>query len=125
MILFTIAVLMYCIGEGITEGMTWKAADTNYRPRPFIYHIFRFVFETIGIIGMILLFDWFVWWYFVGVLAMGLALYEMSFSGIRYDNIFYNKRSKWFGIPHPPGFWWVWVFTAGLVLFTIAVNIGA
>jgi hypothetical protein len=108
--------MIYFIAEGITEGYTWGASDNIFEIEPRTYHIYRLI-ENIGIIGLVLVFVFVNIWQILALVITGLALYEMAFCYIRYGNALYNKTSKWFGIPHPPGKFWVWVLIIGIGIY--------
>lgn len=115
--LFILAVWLYFIFEGLTEGMSTDNIKFNDKRIADKYHLLR-CGENLGIIiavhilmiagnlkAMIPIF-----WLSV---ASGLGLYEMAFSWLKYGNPLHNKTSKWLFIPHPPG----WVSYAAFIIF--------
>ena len=101
--LLILAYWIYFIGEGYTEGLTWKANWTSWKIHPRTYHIWRLV-ENLGVTGALFL-TYYLHpsnWLIVSLLSAvsGLVLYERLFCVARYDDFFYQKTSKWFGISH-------------------------
>ena len=101
--LLILAYWIYFIGEGYTEGLTWKANWTSWKINPRTYHIWRLV-ENLGVTGALFL-TYYLHpssWLIVSLLSAvsGLVLYERLFCVARYDDFFYQKTSKWFGISH-------------------------
>jgi hypothetical protein len=116
-ILFILAMWIYFVFEGVTEGMATSGKQFEDKAYQNRYHIFRLL-ENFGVIlGVhVLIFAGKTWemlpifWLSVG---SGLGLYEMAFSWIKYKNPLHNKTSHWLGIHHPPG----WVSLLAFVLF--------
>jgi len=108
---------IYFVGEGITEGLTWKANWIAYLISPRTYHIWRIV-ENLGVTGALFIIYYChpENWLIVSLPAMvsGLIIYERLFCVARYNDFFYQKTSKWFGFPHPP-------VGLELILFTLSV----
>jgi len=97
-ILFFIAVLMYCMGEGVTEGFTWAGTEEIDRNRlvgpnddgkRLDYHAWRAI-ETFGIFGMMIHFDSFM--LAVGSLLVGYNFYHSALCHIDFGNWLYEKR---------------------------------
>ena len=115
--LLILAYWIYFIGEGYTEGLTWKANWTSYKINPRTYHIWRLV-ENLGVTGALFI-TYYCHpenWLIVSLLAAvsGLVIYERLFCLARYDDFLYQKTSKWFGVTHPP-------VGLELILFTLSV----
>lgn len=94
------AVLIYFVGEGVVQGMAWKGLSWKDSDK---FHAFRVV-EWIGMIGMLLVTkygktdNWFLTILYATI--AGVCLYERVFCIVKYDDVMYHKKSKWFGIPH-------------------------
>ena len=123
-ILFLAGLYIYWLFEGITEAI----ATTN---NPFFatksnqdeYHLYR-ILENLGIVIMICaicigLHEW--TWLFRTVLGSisGIAVYEMFFNLVKYNNPLHNKTSKWLFIPHPKGWVWIPIFVVFSIVYLV------
>jgi len=123
-ILYVLFGWCYFIFEGITEAIATKDnSNLNTQTQQDNYHCYR-ILEMIGIFGaglMVMLAAQLYLWITTLVLicVSGLGLYEMSFSWWSYGNPLYNKTSKWLGIKHPKGIFFLRLFIVGTVVLII------
>ena len=116
-ILLILAYWLYFLGEGVTEGLTWKMGWEDFTANSRTYHTWRVV-ENLGLIGVILLIG-FVHpanWLIISLLSAvgGLIIYLRCFSYGRHDNFWHHSQSEWFGISKPN-------ITIQIVIFIISV----
>jgi hypothetical protein len=106
-LLFVFGTLLYWICEGWNEGDSWKnRLKHGEKDVHKTYHYFG-IGERLGIMVTQLYFLFALGWLFFVVHLLGLALYEMVFSWVCYNDPLYNKTSKWLFIKHPPGWFWL------------------
>jgi len=119
--LFIIFVWMYFMGEGVTEGFTWR--DLTYIMSPDEYHIWRLV-ENLGVLGAVYCYgvlEHYHWIFYTLTILSGLSVYEMAYNVTRYKKLLYNKTSKWFFIPHPPGWFWLALFIISTAVLAVII----
>jgi len=118
MIWIFILILVYWIAEAFSESMTWMASwHSTKKITPKTYHLVRLP-ETLAIIGAHLFIGYLLksWHGVLMVVLMeiiGCILYERTYCAMNYKDFWYQKKSLWLGIKHPP----IWM---EVILFIIA-----
>lgn len=123
-ILFVLFLWLYFVGEGITEGKTWRTNyDEEYRINSRNYHKWRWWVENMGLIGAFIVSHYFKIenWELISLLAVisGLVIYLRFFSYGRYDKFWVYSKSKWFGIRKPSIKLQIVIFITCIVLFLV------
>lgn len=115
-ILYVLSFWVYFIGEGITEGLTWKCDRYKDSINSFKYHFWRVV-ENLGIVGIIFLLIFTkanlgIWIALLSA-SSGLCIYEFCFCSASYGNWKHKKTSKWFGVSH-------WSWQTGIIIILLS-----
>ncbi len=112
-IIFILSIILYQFAEGCTEGYTW-ANKTRRKENWLIcgnfgggdkgildYHAWR-ICESIGIMGMILTFEWSYFWSLVGTVLFNMFwTYQMALDKVSHNDWFYVSSGRYFHI-----LWW-------------------
>ena len=91
--------LLYGLGEGTTEGFTWRWVNQTEKDPP-TYHFWREIVENMGrrlelLILYVIVFSWIGAAYFLVIEIAGLSIYELRIRYIIYDDWRYHKTGTY------------------------------
>jgi len=123
-ILFVFFTWVYFFGEGVTESLGINPKNSATKKLDDTYHIYRCIEQGGIIIATHLIFIYTKAYFMIPIFWLtaisGLGLYEMAMSWKSTGNPMHTKESKWFFIPHPPGWFCLVTFIiVGLVDFIV------